>query len=167
MKIIEKNVSEITPYANNPRKNDEAVEKVAESIKQFGFKQPIVVDSDGIIIVGHTRYKAALQLGFERVPVLVADDLNAEQAKAYRLADNKTNEFASWDFDALDLELFDIENIDMSQFGFEFNESSDDVKEANYDESISVVIDCEDDIEAEEIFNQLTEEGYKCRISTL
>ena len=167
MKILDKNIAEITPYEHNPRKNDEAVEKVANSIKQFGFKQPIVVDKDGIIIVGHTRYKAALELGFDSVPVFVADDLSEEQAKAYRLVDNKTNEFANWDFDALNLELFDIENIDMSQFGFEFNESTDDIKEANYDESISVVIDCEDDIEAEEIFNQLTDEGYKCRISTL
>ena len=166
MIILDKNVSEITPYEHNPRKNDEAVEKVANSIKEFGFKQPIVIDKNGIIIVGHTRYKAALELGFERVPCLIADDLSEEQAKAYRLADNKTNEFADWDFDTLDLELFNI-GIDMSQFGFELDTETPDVKEANYTESISVVIDCEDDIEAEEIFNQLTDEGYKCRISTL
>ena len=119
MKIIEKNIAEITPYEHNPRKNDEAVDKVAASIKEFGFKQPIVVDKDGIIIVGHTRYKAAKELGLETVPVLVADDLSEEQAKAYRLADNKTNEFAGWDFEMLDTELFDISNVDMSKFGFE------------------------------------------------
>ena len=88
MKVIDKKLAEITPYAQNPRKNDEAVDKVAASIQEFGFKQPIVVDKDGIIIVGHTRYKAAQKLGLETVPVLVADDLTDEQAKAYRLADN-------------------------------------------------------------------------------
>lgn len=118
MKILEKKLADITPYENNPRKNDEAVEKVAASIQEFGFKQPIVVDNEGVIIVGHTRYKAAQALGLKTVPVLVADDLDEEQAKAYRLADNKTNEFAGWDFGLLDTELFDIGNIDMEQFGF-------------------------------------------------
>ncbi len=119
MNIIERKLAEITPYEHNPRKNDEAVEKVAASISEFGFKQPIVVDRDGVIIVGHTRYKAAQELGLETVPVLVADDLDEEKAKAYRLADNKTNEFAEWDIEMLDAELFDIGNIDMAQFGFD------------------------------------------------
>ena len=167
MNVFDKKLTEITPYLNNPRKNDAAVDKVAESIKEFGFKQPIVVDRDGIIIVGHTRYKAAQELGLEYVPCLVADDLSEEQAKAYRLADNKTNEFASWDFELLDLELFDI-GIDMSRFGFGNTEDAvNEIKEVEYNESISVVIDCNDDDEAEEIFADLTEKGYKCRISTL
>lgn len=85
MEIVYKGIGEIRPYENNPRKNDEAVEAVANSLREFGWKQPIVVDKDGVIIVGHTRYKAAKMLGMDTVPVLVASDLNDEQAKAYRL----------------------------------------------------------------------------------
>ena len=118
MDIVEKRLDEIYPYENNPRKNDEAVEAVANSIREFGFKQPIVVDANGVIIVGHTRYNAAQELGLETVPVLVASDLNEEQAKAYRLADNKTNELAEWDFQLLSEELEGLE-MDMEQFGFE------------------------------------------------
>ena len=119
MQISERLVQEIIPYENNPRNNDEAVDKVAESIREFGFQQPIVIDKDGVVIVGHTRLKAAKKLGLETVPVVVAEDLNEEQAKAYRLADNKTNEFAEWDIDALDIELLDIKDIDMGRFGFD------------------------------------------------
>lgn len=121
------NINEITPYENNPRKNDKAVDKVAESIKEFGFKQPIVIDKNNTIIAGHTRYKAAYKLGIESVPVIVADDLTEEQIKAYRLADNKTAEFADWDFTLLDEELKGIFDIDMSLFGF-----SDEEKENPY-----------------------------------
>ena len=93
MRTIDLNISEIHPYENNPRRiSDEAVEKVADSIREFGFQQPIVVDSAHVIIVGHTRLKAAKKLGLETVPVVVADNLTEEQAKAYRLADNKTGE---------------------------------------------------------------------------
>lgn len=90
-------LSDITPYENNPRNNEEAVEKVANSIKEFGFNQPIVVDRDNVIIVGHTRYLAAQELGLTEAPVIVAGNLSDEQARAYRLADNKTNEIATWD----------------------------------------------------------------------
>ena len=107
MQVSERLVQEIIPYENNPRNNDEAVDKVAESIREFGFQQPIVIDKDGVVIVGHTRLKAAKKLGLETVPVVMADNLTDEQAKAYRLADNKTNEFAEWDIDALDIELLD------------------------------------------------------------
>ena len=93
MRTIDLNISEIHPHENNPRRiSDEAVEKVANSIREFGFQQPIVVDSAHVIIVGHTRLKAAKKLGLETVPVVVADNLTEEQAKAYRLADNKTGE---------------------------------------------------------------------------
>ena len=119
MKIIEKNVSELIPYENNPRNNDDAVEKVAASIKEFGFKVPIVIDSNNVIVAGHTRLRAAQQLELKKVPVIVADDLSEEQIKAFRLADNKTSEFASWDLTLLDQELGDIGEIDMSDFGFD------------------------------------------------
>lgn len=111
-------LADITPYNNNPRNNEEAVEKVANSIKKFGFNQPIVVDKDNVIIVGHTRYLAAQELGLTEAPVIVAGNLSDEQARAYRLADNKTGELAGWDFEKLALELEQIEDINMSDFGF-------------------------------------------------
>ncbi len=112
-------LTDITPYENNPRNNEEAVEKVANSIKEFGFNQPIVVDKDNVIIVGHTRYLAAQELGLTEAPVIVAGNLSDEQARAYRLADNKTGELAGWDFEKLALELEQIEGLDMGDFGFE------------------------------------------------
>lgn len=121
-------VSAIKPYENNPRHNKEAVEKVAASLREFGFRQPIVVDKDYVIIVGHTRLLAAKRLKMTEVPVLVADDLTDEQAKAYRLADNKTAEFSKWDDELLNLELSDLSDLDfdMEQFGFELNLDEDD-----------------------------------------
>lgn len=117
MQIQERKLETIRPYPNNPRRNDEAVQAVAASIREFGWKQPIVVDRDGVIIVGHTRYKAAQELGLEKVPVLVADDLTEEQARAYRLADNKVAEFSFFDTEKLTAEIGKVENIDMEQFG--------------------------------------------------
>lgn len=119
MKIVEKNINEIKPYEKNPRKNDEAVKYVMESIKQFGFKVPIVIDKENVIVCGHTRYKASQKLGIEVVPCVIADDLTDEQIKAFRLADNKVSEKADWDFDLLNDEIDDILNIDMQEFGFD------------------------------------------------
>lgn len=119
MEVVMMPIEELVPYENNPRKNDEAVSKVAESIKEFGFKVPIIVDKDNVIVAGHTRLKAAQELGLETVPVIKADDLTEEQVRAFRLADNKTAEFAEWDFVALQEELDQISEIDMSLFGFE------------------------------------------------
>ena len=118
MKIENKKLTYITPYENNPRRNDAAVEYVANSIREFGFKQPIVIDKDGVIVAGHTRYKAAQKLGLDEVPCVMADDLTPEQVKAYRLADNKTIEQSEWDSLKLDEELEGIGNLDMSLFGF-------------------------------------------------
>ena len=118
MEIINKKLTEIMPYEKNPRRNDEAVEYVANSIKEFGFKVPIVIDKEGIIVAGHTRYKASKKLGLKEVPCIVADDLNEEQIKAFRLADNKVGEIAEWDFDLLDNELLNIEGINMEEFNF-------------------------------------------------
>lgn len=119
MKVEAKSIDDIKPYENNPRDNDDAVDAVANSIKEFGWQQPIVVDNDGVIIAGHTRYKAAKKLGLKHVPVVVADNLTPDQVKAYRLADNKTAELADWDMDLLNDELDQIRNIDMSDFGFD------------------------------------------------
>lgn len=118
LKVEYRKVADLNPYSNNPRLNDGAVDAVAASIKEFGFKVPIVVDSDGVIVTGHTRVKAAEKLGLESVPVIVASDLSPEQVKAFRLADNKTSELAEWDMGKLDIELGEIENIDMNDFGF-------------------------------------------------
>ena len=121
MEIKNVNIKELKPYEKNPRRNDEAVRFVASSIKEFGFKVPIIVDKDMVIIAGHTRYKAAKRLKLKEVPVIMADDLTDEQVKAFRLADNKVAERSEWDFDLLTDELTDILDIDMEQFGFEFD----------------------------------------------
>ena len=105
MKIEMWPIGRVTPYENNPRINDDAVDAVAASIREFGFRQPIVVDSEGVIIVGHTRYKAAQRLGLDRVPVHVATDLSPAQVKAYRIADNQTASIAEWDYQLLPIEL--------------------------------------------------------------
>lgn len=131
-------INDIKPYDKNPRKNEDAVEPTANSIKEFGWQQPIVVDNKGVIIAGHTRYLAAKKLGMKEVPVVVASNLTPEQVKAYRLADNKTGELADWNDDLLIDGLKEIDDIDMSDFGFEsinepelpddfFEDTSDDV----------------------------------------
>ena len=117
-------IKSIKPYENNPRNNDDAVEAVANSIKEFGWQQPIVVDKDNVIIVGHTRYKAAKRLKLDEVPITVADKLTPEQVKAYRLADNKVGELADWDDNLLNAELIGIDGLDMSDFGFDINEDA-------------------------------------------
>jgi DNA modification methylase len=112
MKIELRSLSAIKPYVNNPRVNDAAVDAVAASLQAFGFRQPIVVDEDGVIIVGHTRYKAAMKLGLDEVPVHVAVGITPAQAKAYRLADNQTATLSSWDDDKLPLELAQLQQLD-------------------------------------------------------
>ena len=118
MEIIYLKPDELVPYENNPRDNDEAVEYVANSINEYGFKVPIIIDKDNVIVAGHTRLKAAEKLGLKKVPCILADDLSKAKIKAFRLADNKVSELAEWDKGKLNIELEDIE-IDMSSFGFE------------------------------------------------
>lgn len=118
MQIIEKKIEELIPYENNPRKNEDAIQFVANSIKEFGFKVPIVIDKNNTIVAGHTRLLASKKLGIEKVPCIIADDLNEEQVKAFRLADNKVAEKSEWDYAKLDEELEKILDIDMSLFDF-------------------------------------------------
>lgn len=134
MNIINIELKKIKQYEKNPRKNDEAVGPVAESIKEFGFKCPIILDKNNVIIAGHTRYKAAKQLKLKEVPCIVADDLTEEQIKAFRLVDNKVGEIAEWDFDLLNMELEDI-SFDMSSFGFNIlnEEETKEVEEDEYE----------------------------------
>jgi len=136
LNVIHMKVSDLIAYENNPRKNDDAVDAVASSIKSFGFKVPVIIDSNNVIIAGHTRVKACKKLGITEVPCVVADDLTEDQIKAFRLADNKTSELAEWDLDKLSEELKFIE-MDMSQFGFEDLEQELDreVLEDEFDEN--------------------------------
>lgn len=132
MIIEQRPIEAVRPYPNNPRNNKKAVAAVAASIKEFGFKVPIVVDTAGVIITGHTRREAAISLGMKTVPVIVADDLTEAQIRAFRLADNKVSEFSEWDEDALAEELAQLDEaalgIDMADVGFEMADapSADD-----------------------------------------
>lgn len=138
MQVQSMKISEVKPYDKNPRKNDDGVDAVANSIKEFGWQQPIVVDKDNVIIVGHTRYKAAKKLKMDKVPVVVASNLSDEQVRAYRLADNKTGELTDWDMGLLDDELANIADIDMSDFGFDLDLGDDEAKvqEDDFDEEV-------------------------------
>ena len=172
MQIIDKKIGEIKPYEKNPRKNDNAVDAVASSISQFGFKNPIVIDGNNVIICGHTRYKAAQKLGLDVVPCVVASDLTDEQVKAYRLADNKVSELAEWDIDLLGEELNDIFDIDMSDFGFDLSEEENTQTERDdlsdkVGETYEVIVECVNEIEQEQIYNKLIGDGYSCRVLTL
>ncbi|CAN5265239.1 DNA modification methylase [soil metagenome] len=124
MKIELWNIVDVKPYPGNPRQNDDAVDAVAKSLVEFGFRQPIVVDGDGVIVCGHTRYKAAVKLHLEQVPVHVAKDLSPEQIRAYRIADNQTASLAMWDYDLLPIELAGLKeaNYDLGLLGFDPDE---------------------------------------------
>ena len=148
MNIIDININEITEYENNPRFNDNAVEPVANSIKEFGFKVPIILDKNNVIVAGHTRLKAAKKLGLTTVPCLIADDLSEEQINAFRLADNKVGEIAEWDFEKLEEELRNIHTIDMSEFEFDLSDFEEE-PEAE-----------EDDFEIDVPEEPKTKEGY-------
>lgn len=132
MNIVNVNINDIIPYDKNPRFNDEAVEYVANSIKEFGFKVPVVLDKNNVIVTGHTRVKACEKLGIKEIPCIYADDLTEEQVKAFRLADNKVGEIAQWDYDLLNIELDDILDINMNDFGFINEEISLDVNDDDF-----------------------------------
>lgn len=174
LKIVYKKLDDLTPYENNPRLNDGAVDAVAKSIEEFGFKVPIVIDKDGVIVAGHTRLKAAKQLAINEVPCIIADDLSDEELKAFRLADNKVSELAGWDFEKLEAELTDID-FDMSDFGFDFNtidEESDKFDDTDTDyhdinDKTIIAIEFDTEQELESAFQKLNDEGYNCQILTL
>lgn len=125
LKIIYKPISEIKEYSNNPRRNDDAVKYLVNSVREFGIRTPVLIDQNDILVAGHTRLKAYYELGITEVPCLIIDDLTEEQIRAYRLADNKTAEMSGWDFAKLDKELEDILSIDMSDFGFKDLDASE------------------------------------------
>ena len=161
----------LKPYANNAKIHTaEQIEQIKKSIEEFGFNDPIAIWHDDEIIEGHGRLLAVMEMDdIQQVPIIRLDDLTDEQRKAYTLVHNKLTMNTDFDADIVELELDNIANIDMEQFGFDIVEKEfDDIpEEINYVEKVSVVIDCKDDNEAEEIFNKLTNEGYECHISTL
>jgi site-specific DNA-methyltransferase (adenine-specific) len=124
MNIIYKNIDDIKPYENNPRNNKKAVDFVVNSIKEFGFKVPLVISSDGVIVTGHTRYLAAIKLKMKELPCIIADDLSKEQVDAFRLVDNKVSEKAEWNYDLLLQELEEITGLNMDMFDFELENES-------------------------------------------
>lgn len=162
-------IDSISPYPNNAKLHPaEQIEQIKNSIEKFGFKDPIAIWKDNVIIEGHGRLIAALELGIKEVPIIRLDDLSDQDRRAYMLVHNQLTMNTGFDFELLDMELDDIE-MNMEQFGFDIEADvvENDAKEVAYKENISVVIDCENENEAERIFNTLTEEGYECRISTL
>lgn len=171
MELKNVSVKDLIPYEKNTKKHDDVqINNVAESIKQYGFVQPIVIDKNNVVVIGHCRLLAAKKLKMTDVPCVCVDDLTEEQVKALRIVDNKSNE-SPWDFDFLADELAEI-NLDAFNFDFGVSFDDDDTEtkereEIALNESISVVVECIDDEEAETIFEKLSEEGYKCHISTL
>lgn len=165
-------IKDIKPFERNAKKHDEKqIKNVMQSIKNYGIVQPLVVDKDNVLIIGHCRLIASKRLKMDKVPVVKMDELTQEQVDKLRLLDNKLNE-SEWDFDLL---AEDIPTLDFSDFDIDWGlpediEDEKPAKEPNdidYHESISVVIDCDNDEQAEDVFNKLTSEGYTCRISTL
>lgn len=163
-------IEKLKPYENNARTHSEdQIEMIVNSINEFGFVSPCVIDENNMILVGHGRVEAAKRAGLAEVPCRRVTHLTDDQKKAYVLADNKLSDLGGWDDNLLQIELQSID-IDMSEFGFELDSGETekaDRKEVDFVETISVVIDCENEEEAEEIFEKLQNEGYECRISTL
>ena len=177
-------IGDVVPYEKNPRLNDQAVDAVASSIREFGFKVPIVVDSKGVVVSGHTRLKAAKTLGLAEVPVVVADDLDDTKIKAFRLADNKVAELADWDESLLikELEELDDLNFDMGQFDFEFDldgagegdsdgDGSDDIgdipENINVMETFALNVIVKDEAEQAELYEEMLGRGYEVKVVSL
>ena len=191
MNVIEIPVNQLIPYDKNARFNDNAISKVAESIKQFGFKNPIIIDKNKVVICGHTRLSAAKTIGLKKVPCIIADDLSEEQVKAFRLVDNRTSEFASWNYDllqseleTLDIDLSDFEFPDLtyedtmsaeelesildddtdptSEYGKDDDEESDS-KDFTHKEEYKVEITCKNQTEQESLYYELVKRGLNVR----
>ena len=175
-------IGDVVPYEKNPRLNDQAVGAVASSIREFGFKVPIVVDGKGVVVSGHTRLKAAKSLGLAEVPVIVADDLDDTKIKAFRLADNKVAELADWDESLLikELEELDDLNYDMGQFDFELDlDDADDAEENGSDdagdipdnidvvETFALNVIVKNEAEQAELYDELLGRGYDVKVVAL
>ena len=169
MNIVNKKIGELKPYENNPRHNENAVPYVVESIKRYGFKNPIIIDKDNVIVAGHTRYLASKELGLNEVPCIIADDLTEDEIKEFRLVDNRTAEMSDWDDELLASELSDIDFGDFD-FGFDADEIEPKEREDLSGEitaQFQVIVDCISEDEQEEVYNELQAKGYVCRVLTL
>ena len=151
MDVKEVKIETLQEYENNPRFNKAAVDPVAESIRQFGFKVPIIIDRNNVIVAGHTRLKAAKKLGLETVPCIIADDLTEEQVKAFRIADNKTSEISEWNFEKLETELEELAAVGFNMGDFGFDDFDIDHSEIEEDD----VPDVDEDVESKAKAGQL------------
>ena len=184
MNIFNIDIDKIIPYINNPRNNEEAIDKVASSIQEFGFKVPIIIDENNVVVTGHTRLLASKKLGLKTVPCVVANDLSEAQIKAFRIADNKVSEYSKWDEELLNIELeqlqelnfnLDTVDIDYSDFDLEIDYIEDDFIEIKEREDLSdtvnsayeIIKECDNEEEQEEMYNRFVEEGLRCRVLTL
>lgn len=175
MEIVEKKVSDLIPYENNPRIiSEESVNAVAASFEAFGILQPLVIDRNNVVIAGHTRLLAAKQLGLETVPCKIADELSDDEADAYRIADNSTGELSSWDYAKRDVELQKLDAFDMVSFGIQVQNAEQEQHQEeqtdgcadnfNYKEQYGVIVICKGEKEQEKVYNRLTDEGFDCKV---
>lgn len=178
LKIEYRNINELIPYVNNTRTHsEEQVNQIASSIKEFGFTNPVLIDGDGGIVAGHGRVMGAKKLNLDEVPTITLNNLTEAQKKAYIIADNKLALNAGWDENLLKLELIELDELgfDYSNLGFnfdfdidEFDEDENTIpKEQDYSEKIEIIIECDNELQQEELYYKLTNEGYKCRVQSL
>ena len=167
LNIVYKNIKELKPYKKNAKKHSkEQVEQIANSIKEFGFTQPVIIDKNNCVVAGHGRILGAKKAGLKQVPTVCLEDLTEEQIKAYRLVDNKLNE-SDWDFSLLDEELGVLsEDIDMGLFGFEFDEIEEEEQKKKVEFEVKkenkIIITCKTKRQTEDLYKRLIEEGYSC-----
>lgn len=183
MKVVMRPIGDVIPYAGNPRRiPQDAIDAVAKSISEFGWRQPIVVDGEGVVIAGHTRLLAAHQLGMDRVPVHVASDLSPSLVRTYRLADNAAAERTEWDFDALKVELTGLrdDGVDLAltaldrarldelmRAGVEADQhpgDADTKPAGGYQEQYGVIVICDTEAHQQRVYDQLVSSGHKCRV---
>ena len=178
MKIECKDINDLIPYVNNTRTHsEEQINQIASSIKEFGFTNPVLIDTDGGLIAGHGRVMGAKKLGLKEVPTITLDNLTEAQKKAYIIADNKIALNAGWDEELLKIELQSLQEMDFdySNLGFDFefdteelnDENEINLKDEEYKEKFSIIIDCDSELHQEEIFYNLTNQGLKCRVQSL
>jgi len=174
LNIVYKNIKELKPYKKNAKKHDKTqVKQIANSIKEFGFTQPVIIDKNNCVVAGHGRILGAKKAGLKQVPTVTLEELTEEQIKAYRLVDNKLNE-SDWDFSLLDEELENLaEDIDMDLFGFDLTEQEDEEEkkkkvEFEIKEKYEVHIICKDEKQMEQVYNKTKDLGIECKlVSTL
>ena len=171
IQIIYKKISDLKPYKKNAKKHPkEQVERIANSIKEFGFTQPVIVDANNCVVAGHGRILGAKKAGLKTIPTVKLESLTEEQIKAYRLVDNKTNE-SDWDFSLLDEELGILaQDIDMELFGFDTDMTDEELEEAikevkfKVKEKHLVIVECKTEEETYKLENKLKQKGYKCEV---